>query len=136
MPAAFISAASNPLAGLTETQTAHGFTVGQGIFASTTNNTWQLSQGDSAATLGTDMVAEVIDANTFRRAMEGETIGGFTGLVAGTAYGDSVATAGDIEAFDSQMGRVPGTDQNISNVMGYAESATELTFKHERAIAQ
>jgi hypothetical protein len=131
MPAAFVPAAGNPLAGLIESQTAHGFSVGQAIYTSAAD-TWSLAQSDAAATLATDLVAEVIDANSFRRAFDGESIAGFTGLTAGTPVGESATTAGDIEEFDSQTGMVSGAI--VSNVLGYAESATEITFRKERAV--
>jgi hypothetical protein len=131
VPASIIPKAADNLANLRETKTAHGFTVGQCIYVDT-SGVWQLGRSNALSTLGTDIVAEVTSANTFRRAFDGESITGYTGLTPGVAVGDSFTTAGAVASFDSQSGQVPSAV--ASNVLGYAESATEITVRKERAI--
>lgn len=69
----------------TDTQTAHGFVVGN-IVKCTGNNTFALAQADTAADAEVvGMVTTVIDANDFLLTVGG-VITGLTGLTAGLAY--------------------------------------------------
>lgn len=111
------------------TQTNHGFTVGQAIYNSST--AWALARSNAVATLGTDLVAQVIDANTFRRAKEGEVVGGYTGLTRGAVMHTSVATAGALAAATTQDGAPAGAVAR--NPMGEAVSPTQVLYRSASA---
>lgn len=108
-----------------ETQTSHGFTVRQAIYNGSTG--WALAQNNSIGTLGTDIVAEVLGVNQFRRAKEGEKVAGFTGLTRGSVLHSSPTVAGGLAASATQDGAPAGAVAR--NPLGEAISATEIIHR-------
>ena len=111
------------------TQTAHGFTVGQALYNGPSG--WALARNNATATLGTDLVAQVIDTNTFRRAKEGEVIGGYTGLTRGAVMHTSAAVAGALAAATTQDGAPASAVAR--NPLGEAVSTTEVLYRSSPA---
>jgi hypothetical protein len=106
------------------TQAAHGFTVGQAIVHNGT--TYVLANSSANATLATDVVAQVVSAGVFRRALPGETISGLTGLTPGAPVHASGTTAGAIVT--ATQGAAPASAV-AQNPIGYALTASTMIFQ-------
>lgn len=108
------------------TQTAHGFAVGDLIYRSS-STTWAKARANAVATLATDMVAVVYNANSFRRADQGEEITAGTGLTPQQAIYCSGDTAG---AFTTVVGANGAPTGAIAiNGVGETVSPTRVIFR-------
>lgn len=80
------------------TQVGHGFAVGQPIYFN--GAVWVLAQANSAATLATHLVYEVIDGDTFVAIQSGFFDVGLVGLVPGSYYFVSAMAPGVLTTVD------------------------------------
>ena len=106
-------------------QAAHGFLCGQVLYHD--GSKFQLALNNNAETLGYHVVAEVVDADTFRLAFDGEILSCFSGLMPGSWYGSSPTIAGGIAPISGQTAAPAGGIAH--NPVGQAISATQLLIK-------
>lgn len=122
-------AASAGAVGATTTavsQTAHGFSVGNVLTYSGTNDTYAAAKADSAADAEVvGIVSAVADANDFTLLTEG-MITTLTGLTAGTTYWLSDSSAG------SYTSTPPTTAGHINKPLMMAVDTTSAVFKNFR----
>lgn len=102
------------------TQAAHGFVIGDVIYSNA--GVWAKARSDAAATLPTEVVAEIVSVNVFRTAQDGELISG-TGFTAGHVVHVSATTAG--LAVSAAQGAVPASALYNAPI-GEAMSATSF----------
>lgn len=113
------------------TQANHGFVVGNGIYHNSVSNVWKEATADSADTLASYVVVEVVDANTFVAAdfgrLEVNLLDNPNSLSAGEFYYLSDSVAGQPTTTESSL---------YSNPLFYVESIDATDPNNQLAVLQ